>query len=576
MSNNEPARPVVPLSWQEIYASPIDALRGSLLDLSLHATPCRYRFFDCKAFVEENKLMIYESENLSDAPYTTISYTWRGNDTNLDDPSSPLHWKDVLGTFQVKGGEDGDPISLDVLLHVCILSLRDATSRFVWLDRLSIMQTSKPDKQWQIRKMNGIYQSCEMCCILPGGIRRLVRLEEETSWIHRGWTLQEAIVPKHATVLYAWNRAMDGEVFTGGGFTLTPIIAGQSAHTELSVLLQASLLSSSMVPMIVDGVQIPLNFSIFGADGDLAATAPSTALLEALASTNDDTAALNRRHQQIWRSALLRSSSRPVDMVFSVMGLFGVSLDPGSFHSDDRLGATIALAKGILQKGEEATWIGATYAMDPCPRLCTFPEFPETSVNGKAYLRASDGSRKEVAEVMSSRIWPDRYFEECPGGSMNDEGYLFMRARATRVSLTSAPTSPPIKTSEEVELESQFQVQDGDYPEAETETVIHEEITLPAEDGSVWRIHDESTTSDSAKAPTYLVYFGQEVQTMSWAFPRLQFPNPLKGWIVQEHAPDRFHKVTYLNILEMHKQWIDLLPVMQLAIGGPDPLRLSQ
>ncbi|KAF7354719.1 HET domain-containing protein [Mycena sanguinolenta] len=531
--SNEPAQPPVPVSWQEIYSSPIDALRNSLLDLSLHATPCRYRFFDCKAFVEQNKLIIYESGDLSDAPYTTISYTWRGNDTNLDDPSSPLYWKDILGTFRVKGGEDGDPISLDVLFHVCILSLRHATSRFVWLDRLCIMQTSKPDKHWQISKMNSIYQSCEMCCILPGGIRRLVRLEEETSWIHRGWTLQEAIVPKYTTVLYAWNHAMDGDVSVGGGFELTPIIAGQSAHTELFNLLQSSLLSSSLIPLIIDSVQIPLNFGIFGAGREFAATFPATALMEALASRNDDSAAVNRRYQHIWRSALLRTSSRPVDMVFSIMGLFGVSLDPGAFHSDDRLGATIALARGILQKGEEASWIGAAYAMDPCPRLCTFPEFPETSVNGKAYLHASDGSRKGVVEVMSDRIWSDRYFEECPGGSMDDERYLFMRARATRVSHTSTPTSPPTNTSdsEEDELEIQSQNRNGDYLEVETKTdIVYEEITLPAEDGSVWRIHDESATSNSAKEPTtYLVYFGQEVQTMSGAFPRSEDPQVVES-----------------------------------------------
>ncbi|KAJ7211926.1 hypothetical protein B0H12DRAFT_1061749 [Mycena haematopus] len=582
VSDDEPTpqscRPV-PVSWQEIYVSYLDDLRGSLLDLSLHATPCRYRFFDCKAFVEENRLIIYESDDLSDLPYTTISYTWRGNDTNVDDPSSPFYWKDVLGTFQVKGGEDGDPISLDVLLHVCTLSLRHASSRFVWLDRLCIMQTSKPDKMWQISKMNAIYKSCEMCCILPGGIRRLVRLEEETSWIHRGWTLQEAIVPEYATVLYAWNHAMDGEVDVTGAFELTPVIPGQSAHTELSNFLRSSLLSTTMVSLTIDHVEIPLNFCIFAARRDLASLSPLTALMEALASEYEDEAsdAVNRRHQHIWRSALLRTSSRPVDMVFSIMDLFGVSLNPGSFRPDDRLGATIALARGILRNGGEASWIGAAYALDPCPSLSTFPQFPETSVNGKAYLRASDGSRKEVASVMSDRIWSDRYFADCPGGSMDDEGYLIMRAHAVRVSQTSTPSN----TSEEIELEIEPEVQDDDDFELETETVVvYEEITLPAEDGSVWEIHDGATAarlspSDSTEPVTYLVYIGQEVQTMSGAFPRFQDPKSLKGWIVKEHMPNKFHKVTYLNILEIYKQWIESLPKLELAIGGPHPMQLS-
>ncbi len=57
----------------------------------------------------------------------------------------------------------------------------------------------------------------------------------------------------------------------------------------------------------------------------------------------------------IWKSALMQTSSRPVDMVFSIMGLFGVTLDPICFTKDDRLSATIALARAILEKGGRAT-----------------------------------------------------------------------------------------------------------------------------------------------------------------------------------------------------------------------------
>ncbi|KAJ7231887.1 hypothetical protein B0H12DRAFT_1077016 [Mycena haematopus] len=498
-----------------------------------HFTPRR------AGFVEEHRLVIYESEDLPDLSYTTISYTWRGNDTNADDPSSPSYWKDVLGVFQVKGGEDGDPISLDVLLHVCTLSLRH-TSRFLWLDRLCIMQTSKPDKMWQIRKMNGIYKSCAMCCILPGGIRRLVRLEEETSWIHRGWTLKKRC-PQARHRPLCMEPCRD-RIRTSGGFWPTPVIPGQSAHTELSDLLRSSV--SSGVTVKIDSVQIPLDFSIFGSGYAVEALMGALGPNESRPDVSTD---LNCQYQYIWRSALLRTSSRPVDMVFSIMGLFGVSLNPASFHPDDRLGATVALARGILQNGGKAYWIGATYALDPCPSLSTFPQFPETSVNGKAYLRASDGSRKEVGRVMSRRIQSDRYFVACPGGSMDDEGYLTLRPRA--------------KQDQAVEL---------------TEL---DEIILSAADGSAWRIHDGAATSrtlpshsHSAEPVTYLVYLGQETQSTSAAYPPSYDPSSLKGWIVQEHAPNKFHKVTYLNISEMHMQWIDRLPVLEVPIGGPHPV----
>ncbi|KAF8173736.1 hypothetical protein K438DRAFT_1849884 [Mycena galopus ATCC 62051] len=535
--SSQPEAPLtIPASWQQIYSSQIEEVQGTVLDLSLHATPRRYRLFDCKPFVEENKLIIYESADLPDVPYTAISYTWRGNETNIDDPSSPLYWKDALGTFQAKGGEDGDPISLDVLHHACILSLR-ASSRFLWFDRLCIMQTSKPDKVWQISKMNAIYKHCKICCILPGGIRRLVRLTEETSWIHRGWTLQEAIVPKHATVLFAWDRAMDGKRISVSSATALfqpcDVIPGQSAEHNLHGLLQSAF---GGIDFRIDSVRIPVEIHIFGES-----KFPYAALMDAL-ETDYTLPYPDRKQQCIWRSALLRTSSRPVDMVFSIMDIFGVSLDPRSFQPDDRLGATIALARAILENGGTASWIGATYQLDPCPELSTFPQFPETSVAGKAYLRASDGSRKEVVAVMSDRIRRDQYLAKSSGGSMDDEGYLTMRIRAARVSQIPQNSPSAEKT-----------------------------IALPAADGSVWSIHDVKTSVPPSGPVTYLLYIGESTQSSNPAFGRYEQVDPLKGWIVQEHAPNKFHRVTYLNILKTYGAWIEKFPKMSLSIGGPNP-----
>lgn len=45
-----------------------------------------------------------------------------------------------------------------------------------------------------------------------------------------------------------------------------------------------------------------------------------------------------------------RVSARPADVVLSVMGLLGVTLDPSQFKKDDRFGATVALAQQLLCK----------------------------------------------------------------------------------------------------------------------------------------------------------------------------------------------------------------------------------
>jgi hypothetical protein len=59
-----------------------------------------------------------------------------------------------------------------------------------------------------------------------------------------------------------------------------------------------------------------------------------------------------RNYTTVWRSAMMRTSSRLVDMVFSVMGLFGVALNTKDFQAEDRAETVmIALARGILEKG---------------------------------------------------------------------------------------------------------------------------------------------------------------------------------------------------------------------------------
>ena len=93
----------------------------------------------------------------------------------------------------------------------------------------------------------------------------------------------------------------------------------------------------------------------------------------------------------LWICALMRTSSRPVDMVFSVMALFGVPLAPAFFDHNDREKATLALAQGILQSGGRATWSEISLTMDPSPSVSTLPTFPETNVAGEAMIQTPTG-----------------------------------------------------------------------------------------------------------------------------------------------------------------------------------------
>lgn len=138
------------------------------------------------------------------------------------------------------------------------------------------------------------------------------------------------------------------------------------------------------------------------------------------------------RHHAIWQSALMRTSSRPVDMVFSIMGLFGVNLDPGEFGKEDRIYATAALAKEILRQGGRASWLGMSFRLPPCSMLCTFPIFAETNVSGNALVRTRVGLQ-EVSKFVDGEYPNAEVLGALPKGTMDDDGYFTFSARAVRV-----------------------------------------------------------------------------------------------------------------------------------------------
>lgn len=102
----------------------------------------------------------------------------------------------------------------------------------------------------------------------------------------------------------------------------------------------------------------------------------------------------------IWRCALMRTSSRHVDMVFSIMQLIGVTLNPSTFDPNDRLEVMIALASEILDEGGSVDWLGLPAKIPPCLQLSTFPQFAKTNVAGEAHF-------------LQSGTW-------CTGRSLND------------------------------------------------------------------------------------------------------------------------------------------------------------
>ncbi|OCH90785.1 hypothetical protein OBBRIDRAFT_792986 [Obba rivulosa] len=523
-----------------VYDAPLDSLVNSIVDLTHIANPCRYCLIDCVQVVQYHTLRIEEFEDFPPVRYSAISYIWRGNPP---DPSV----LDVHGTFMVKGAEDGDPISIDVLYHACTASLQQQATH-LWLDRLCIMQTNRDDKAWQIRRMFQIYKSCNPCIILPGGIRRLVKLEERTSWIHRGWTLQEVLAPQLALVLFAWALGSGTYDAISEG-PVDEVIPGKSAVGRVGEILQTCVggkmwFTSAHAKDIYDCVSVvPRIFGDFEEDDG-----PLWALIGAM-ELKDPEAKLHA----VWRSSLMRTSSRPVDMVFSIMGLFDISLDPHAFHADDRLGATIALSQELLRQGKPASWLGISFYLPPCRRLSTFPDFPQTSVSGQARIEI-EGRLVNVTGFMDG-AYPARWWlKDVPHGSMAADGYLTFTAKA-------APILPTGTMRPDVELWTANLRKDDD----------ESDFQFVATDTSVWRLCKAGEAEEALHTTkAFVIMIGEEeVYDIEW-MPKWQHQCSIRAMLVEEHAPGKFHRTSYFFLGDSFKSVIRDWKEREFAVGGPD------
>ena len=463
------------------------------------------------------------------------------------------------------GAEDADPIGLDVLVDTCAASLACGAS-YLWLDRLCIMQTSKQDKRWQIREMYRMYTFATVCVVIPGGLRFLVPFSEETQWIHRGWTLQEVVAPPSVAVLFSWTHGA-GEVHVN--------IHGEDKHGRIEIVTpRASAMmgleqvlgvcSVGYFDFIPDAAEeatatLLIEAALFGkppsdvSQGKILTDIrlPNVAALSFAAANWIDTDEM--RDACIWQCALVRTSSRPVDMVFSIMGILGVTLDPSDFAVDDRLGATIALAREILRQGRSASWLGISVNLPPCPHLSSFPTFPRTSVAGKAMYDLPSGGQQLV--TLTDAIYPNDVGLFPPlKGSMDETGYHSFDAMAARLTATSAasPLSP-----------------DSFYDDA-----VHP-TQLRAMDGSTWIISSDMLIADGCGTSS-ISPSSQEPQSFAVmlgfynGIPAVTTGNTIRAMLVTEHAKDKYHVRSYFLFSHKALGWASAWKARHFCIGGPE------
>ncbi|KAK0496552.1 hypothetical protein EDD18DRAFT_1388986 [Armillaria luteobubalina] len=518
---------------KDIYEKPLHLLgRGDeAVDITSSATPQRYRLVDCKALTESTVLCICEFTDFPVVDYCAISYVWR----NIRTGKSFVEGGDGV-KFDVKGAEKADPINTDVLYHACMASLRRGCTH-LWLDRLCIMQASEADKP------------C-VCVVLAGGLEYMVSLEEETAWIHRGWTLQEALAPPIIDVLFAW-KLHSGQAIAATGVgnseRLEEVVPNQSAVTSLSLLLKTC--TTGVMSFVRDGQSKPVmveakifsSYPVQHSYNDIPFWRPTRKIFSpnvaALCIAMDNDMDEDTKLYAIWKSALMRTSSRPVDMVLSVMGLFGVTLDPSPFGKDDRLNATIALACAILEKGSRATWLGTSFKLPPCKQLPTFSVFPRTQVAGKALFKG-----KEVSEMMDNEYHYPGALVPFPQGSMDKSGFFTFAAKAVRVMATAG---------------------------AEVLGPLPCPLILKAKDGSLWRVCDASNSQNTLGA-TFAVLLGWFNAYVPNVTPAHDADN-IRAMLVTEHAAGKFHVLSYVFLSMKCRPWVTGWEVHSFCIGPETP-----
>ncbi|KAK7030502.1 hypothetical protein VNI00_014094 [Paramarasmius palmivorus] len=324
-----------------VYSIPLEDLRGTIIDLTPHYSAENYRFIDADAFTKDRQLIVYEVPLLPKAPmtYTVTSYVWYGLNAS---PSQLEH----DGSFRVFCGtksdgthrEDGGPINLKVLEYICRWACV-SSSFLVWLDRLCILQTSEQDKAWQISRMHGIFESSEQCIVLPGGLQRLASTSEVTSWVDRAWTYQEAMT--------TWDYAV---VFTSDQYHLYDgpsrwFVEGECYYKPLvDLFVEASHLVDSDTPYLVLGGN--------AAGLNLLGTIMEYKTLNEVAP-EEERISQDVIDQLVIQGVGVRTSSRPVDMVLSILGLLGADniLGPDKlqeFGSMERFRATLALVEAVF------------------------------------------------------------------------------------------------------------------------------------------------------------------------------------------------------------------------------------
>lgn len=195
---------------------------------------------------------------------------------------------------------------------------------FFWLDLTCVHQNSSEDKKLQIQHMGHVYQKSVAVIVMPGGVASAQGADHSAPWITRAWTLQEATLsPSNVHVLIKEPRRdttnYDWKITTTGPTYQIDQVDDDLALSKLQNLLSCRARGLELTKInksTKEKTRVPFLVRCFGSDESLI-----TALEGVLSGRTDE-----MKRSAAWRSIYLRTSTKPQDMVFSVMHLLGVTI----------------------------------------------------------------------------------------------------------------------------------------------------------------------------------------------------------------------------------------------------------
>lgn len=254
---------------------------------------------------------------------------------------------------------------------------------YMWLDLLCLHQGSAKDKKLQIQKMGHIYENAEAVIVMPGGVAAAQSLEEDAPWITRAWTLQEATLCAKTYVLVLYP-AQDPRYHYILSCTWPQTrydvknIEGDLALSELKALI------CSLSGLSIEKVDKTTGEHISRKQFEpkcLGHNNPNTTALRGLLAASCP----EMRQSAAWRSVWLRTSTRPQDMVFSVMHLFGVQIEVDYTRTHEDLIIELARKTASLP-----AWLDIGAALPFDPRCGLVPAVPLFRPNDSMVYSVND------------------------------------------------------------------------------------------------------------------------------------------------------------------------------------------